>query len=152
MLTRYSINIDGGCSPNPGKGAWSFVVHKYGDIFGWASGKIDYTTSNCAEYTAFIKALEYAVNNNIKTIQIITDSLLLERQINGYFLIKTKTIKDLHTKAVDIIIKNHLKVKLVHVPRSENRIADKLINWKMDRIDFVKIKELSGIVNNVVVV
>lgn len=50
------IYVDGGCSPNPGTGAWAAVL-KYGDVDKALSGVLENSTNNRAELTAVIEAL-----------------------------------------------------------------------------------------------
>lgn len=59
-----NIYTDGSCYPNPGKGAWAYVVHlndggKLSD-----SGFDGFTTNNRMEMMALIKAIQWSIKNN----------------------------------------------------------------------------------------
>lgn len=54
---NIKIYSDGGCRPNPGTGAWAFVISAEGEIFESSGGEFE-TTNNRMELTAAIKALE----------------------------------------------------------------------------------------------
>lgn len=55
-MDEIEIWTDGGCWPNPGKGAWAFAINK--DEF--KNGFEENTTNNRMEMTAIIQALVYA--------------------------------------------------------------------------------------------
>lgn len=50
---------DGGCKPNPGLGAWAYVVYDDGCIVANEAASVDNTTNNQMELTALIKLLRY---------------------------------------------------------------------------------------------
>lgn len=56
------IYTDGGCSGNPGVGAWAFIVIESQDdvVFHTQSDAVQYTTNNRMELRAVIEALSYA--------------------------------------------------------------------------------------------
>lgn len=54
---KIEIYSDGGCRPNPGTGAWAFVISAEGEIFESSGGEYE-TTNNRMELTAAIEALE----------------------------------------------------------------------------------------------
>lgn len=61
--TDYSTGIhvfaDGACDPNPGPGAWAFVVYADGVEAFSSSGAAPYTTNNRMEMSAVLAALEW---------------------------------------------------------------------------------------------
>ena len=59
------IYTDGGCSPNPGKGAWAVVITENGEIVEELSGSLENTTNNIMEMRAVIEALKYDNNSVI---------------------------------------------------------------------------------------
>jgi ribonuclease HI len=69
MVTLYT---DGGCTPNPGKGAWACVVVAGDNIF-TSSGFIDWATSNSAEMLAVINGVKF-----LKTLGIYKPGVELE--------------------------------------------------------------------------
>lgn len=76
------IYTDGGCSPNPGKGGWAYVVVVDGKLKYVDSGFISKATNNSAECYAIKEALRYSlINFDPKDVTIITDSLHLMNSI-----------------------------------------------------------------------
>ena len=88
-------------------------------------------TNNAAEWLAVIDAVEYA-NMHLRDatkVEILTDSELVVKQINGEYEVKDKKLKEHYTKfwflgkgyegyTFDLIVK--------HVYREKNEIADSL--------------------------
>lgn len=56
-MKQVTIYTDGSCSGNPGPGGWAAILD-YKGIEKELSGGIAYTTNNCMELTAVIKALQ----------------------------------------------------------------------------------------------
>ena len=78
MLRIYT---DGGCLGNPGPGGWAFASYKDGILSKSLSGGEKNTTNNRMELTAVIKALEYAIQEGLNEIEIITDSQYVKNGI-----------------------------------------------------------------------
>ncbi|HEY9055160.1 MAG TPA: ribonuclease HI [Rectinemataceae bacterium] len=57
-MPEILIHTDGGCSGNPGPGAWAYVM-RWGDRLKEESGFEPDTTNNKMELTAVIRALDY---------------------------------------------------------------------------------------------
>ena len=51
------VYTDGGCKPNPGFGAWSWVAMKDGKVVGQGVGTEEKTTNNRMELTAILAAV-----------------------------------------------------------------------------------------------
>ena len=65
-----NIYIHGSCSPNPGKGAYGFIILSEGEKIKSSKGIVSqYTTTNVAEYNAIIKALEIAMKFGFETVK-----------------------------------------------------------------------------------
>src|SRR3990167_7102714 len=101
---HLTIYTDGGSLNNPGKAASAFVVYKDQKLFHKHKEQIGIASNNVAEYTALIKALEYVYAQvkseklKVKSLQIISDSQLLVRQVNGLYKVKHANIKPLHAQ------------------------------------------------------
>jgi ribonuclease HI len=130
------IYFDGLCQPiNPGGIAcYAFVVRKDGKVihsdYGLAADPYSRdSTNNVAEYTAIIKALEWATNYfpAEEPIRVSSDSKLVVSQLNGEYKIKSKRIMPLYKQALDL--KNVFPALAIRwIPREENREADALTN------------------------
>ena len=80
------IFTDGGCSGNPGPGAWAFLALRGKDEFHRASGAEKSTTNNKMELTAVIRALEWAGGQGAGTVTVSTDSQYVQLGISQWIL------------------------------------------------------------------
>jgi ribonuclease HI len=80
------IYTDGGCSGNPGPGAWAYIILLPGKQVNGSAGT-DHTTNNRMELTAVIKALEYVnFEDHLQkmNIQVVTDSEYVKNGITKW--------------------------------------------------------------------
>ncbi len=129
------LSIDGGARGNPGPAACAVVAEtadgKRVDSFSKYLGE---TTNNVAEYEALLAALDYASRRGITRVTVLSDSELLVRQIRGAYKVKSASLKRLHQRAMEMIPRlEEFAVK--HVPREQNREADRLVNQALDEVD-----------------
>lgn len=68
---------DGGCVPNPGKGAWAFLIVQDSEVKFKKSGFVRTTTNNRMEYQAALEALRTARNLGASQVRLLSDSRLL---------------------------------------------------------------------------
>ena len=128
MINEKSLKIytDGGARGNPGPAAIGIYILGENDKEILRFGKrIGSTTNNVAEYTALIYALEEALLLKAKSLKINTDSQLLARQLNKIYKVKHAGIINLYNRAVHLLT-GFEKVLINHIPREENKLADKL--------------------------
>jgi len=95
---KAKIYCDGASRGNPGDagiGCLIILDNKKIEI----SEYIGKTTNNVAEYTALIRGLEEALKERAEEIEIISDSELLVRQINGIYKSKKQKIDTLIRKS-----------------------------------------------------
>ncbi|HIH23324.1 TPA: ribonuclease HI family protein [Candidatus Micrarchaeota archaeon] len=122
------IYTDGACSGNPGKMGIGAVLIKNGVAVKKISESIGDGTNNIAEYTAVIRALEEVQKLGEMDITLRSDSELLVKQLRGEYRIRAIHLRDLKRK-IDEICKgkgHELHVIFEHVPREQNKTADKL--------------------------
>ena len=123
------IYCDGGSRGNPGPAASAFVVTEYGKTIFKDSKFLGVETNNVAEYTAVLLAIEWLSDKKAKGEIIINlDSQLVERQLNGFWKIKSPKLKLL----ADEIKSKAVKVKFVWNYRIKNILADDLVNEELD--------------------
>jgi len=126
------LYIDGASRGNPGPAGIGVVLYDGGKRTLWEFGKfIGETTNNVAEYTALIYGLQEALIYKIKRISVYTDSELLARQLQGKYKVKEPHLKTLHQQARSLI-QGFGWFGIHHLPRRENRRADKLANQAID--------------------
>ncbi|MFZ5955025.1 MAG: ribonuclease HI family protein [Nanoarchaeota archaeon] len=132
------IYTDGGSRGNPGHAACAFLFVKDNQIVKEYSKYIGIRTNNEAEYHAIILALE---NVEEKDIEIISDSELVIKQINGQYKIKQPHLQQLRDK-ISILIKDK-NIVFKNVKRENPLIkrADGLVNKKLNMMD-VKINKI----------
>lgn len=129
------VNTDGASRGNPGPASYGFVIkEKNGPILHQEGKVIGVTTNNVAEYTAVLSALKYIskfLANKMLSIEIVTDSQLIARQLDGSFKIKSENLKELYTE-IKRLEANFNSISYRNVPREENFLADKLANLALD--------------------
>jgi len=125
------IFIDGAARGNPGESGIGVFI-KGSEIEDREITKyLGTKTNNQAEYTALITALESAQDLKDKKIKIFTDSLLVANQVNGIWKVKHPEIIPLNKEAKKLF-GNYKDISIQHVPREQNRDADRLANLAID--------------------
>jgi ribonuclease HI len=138
----YRIYIDGASRGNPGPAAAGFVVlNNRGDEIHRFGKPLGYSTNNRAEYEALTEALQYLLDlpvrvpkgrsRSVQVPVIYSDSELLVRQMNGLYRVRDPNLKALNEKARSLL-ESLGDIRIVHIPRSQNRAADALVNSVLD--------------------
>jgi len=132
-MKRCIAYIDGGSRGNPGIAGYGVAVQdESGAPVAGLSQNLGIRTNNFAEYSALIGALQYALSNEYDGLRAYADSELMVRQINGVYKVKSPDLQPLFREAKALISK--LKsFSIHHVPREQNREADRLANLAMDK-------------------
>jgi ribonuclease HI len=132
MNKKLIINTDGGARGNPGPSGIGVVIkNEKGMIVEERNEYIGEATNNCAEYKALILALLTAKEFNADYLHINMDSELVVRQMQGKYKIKEPSLKILAAEVLKLT--NQFKqVDFHHVPREQNKEADKLVNRAID--------------------
>ena len=127
------VFCDGGARGNPGPAAWGFVIKVDGQIIKEDCGYIGIATNNIAEYTALVEALFY-LGKHFKgeSAKVYLDSKLVVAQLNGEYKIKNLNIAKL-VKQVREIEKGLGDIVYTHIPRRENKEADRLVNIALNK-------------------
>ncbi|MCX7928494.1 MAG: ribonuclease HI family protein [Patescibacteria group bacterium] len=129
------VFIDGGSRGNPGMAACAFVVYVNNLQFYQESKYLGVATNNEAEYQGLLMALGYLEKlnlSNFSRINLNMDSELVVKQVKGEYKVKNQRLKILYDKTLNMIKKLGLKISILCVPRSENFVADKLVNERLD--------------------
>lgn len=129
-LTMY---IDGAARGNPGRAGIGIVcLDERGKILKEYNEYIGEQTNNAAEYRALLTALEMAKGMGALSVSVITDSELLAKQMNGSYRVKNSQLLKYYLEA-EALLKSMEKFEIGHVPRRENRRADRLANLAIDK-------------------
>ena len=130
-----NIYCDGGARGNPGPAASAFIVRdESGKILHQQGFYLGVATNNQAEYSAVLKALEW-VSEKSSNSEIIfyLDSLLVVNQLKGSFKVKDPILKIENLKIKKLISNFKLQISnFVYIPRSQNFLADKIVNETLD--------------------
>ncbi|MFZ3301465.1 MAG: ribonuclease HI family protein [Microgenomates group bacterium] len=128
------IYCDGGSRGNPGPAASAFVVTQDGNTIYKGSKFLGTETNNVAEYTAVSIAIDWLIDEKTKDEIIFNlDSQLVERQLNGFYKIKNEKLKVLADQIKDKIKTSNLNIKFQWGYRTNNTLADDLVNEELDR-------------------
>lgn len=123
---------DGGARDNPGIAGIGIVIEdKDGNIIREISQYIGEQTNNVAEYKAFSRGLEAALDLGIKKITCYLDSQLVVKQVKGEYKVKNERIIPMYNMIMPLI-KKFDNFKIIHVKRELNKKADKLVNEAID--------------------
>ena len=125
------VFTDGGARGNPGPAAIGVVI---GDKN--YSKYIGRRTNNHAEYEAIIFALEQAKKLKLQELEINLDSELACKQLNREYKVKDKDLQPLFIKALNLSL-DFQKIIFKHIPREQNKKADKLVNQELKKQCFI---------------
>jgi ribonuclease HI len=126
------LHIDGASRGNPGPAAYGVVAEsEAGAPVAALSKFLGEATNNQAEYAGLLAALDFARSNGYRRLRILSDSELLVRQMSGEYKVKSDGLKPLWERARRAAAAFEA-CSLRHVPREENREADRLANRALD--------------------
>jgi ribonuclease HI len=123
---RLIIYTDGASSGNPGRASIGAVIKDgQGRVISRISRGIGRATNNQAEYRAIIAAIEEAIKLGAGEVDIKSDSELVVKQLKGRYRVKKAALRSLYQKVVQLT--GSLEAfSVTHIPRGQNREADKL--------------------------
>ena len=124
---------DGASRGNPGPSSFGVVVYdEAGKELHRSSRALGRATNNQAEYQGAIAALEAALGLGASEVELRMDSELIVRQLSGRYRVKNPGLAPLYKRILDLRTRFD-RVVIVHVPRAQNKVADKLANEALDR-------------------
>ncbi|GBD35275.1 14.7 kDa ribonuclease H-like protein [bacterium HR36] len=129
-----TIHIDGAARGNPGPAAFAAVFLQDGQLLLEEKQFVGKTTNNVAEYLALLHALRRAAQMGARRLHIFSDSELLVRQMTGVYQVRDPKLRQLYEQAQELV-RQFEEVRLTHVPRKQNRQADKLCNQALDEAE-----------------
>jgi|SRR3989344_6236360 len=127
---RATIHTDGGARGNPGPAGIGVVIdvghqqHTFAEYIGE-------TTNNQAEYKAVILALTKARELDVDEATVYLDSELVQQQLLRRYKVKNQDLATLFVQAWNLSLQ-FKSIKFVHVMRSDNKLADQLVNQAID--------------------
>lgn len=134
-MERVVMYSDGGSRGNPGPSALGVYIETLGIRYGEFLGR---GTNNEAEYAAILSGMKRVLSEigseraRQTELECRMDSELAMRQLTGRYRVKHPHMK----RWFDLIQTekpNFAQVRFRHVPREENKEADKMVNDALDR-------------------
>jgi ribonuclease HI len=131
-VSRVTVNVDGGARGNPGPAAIGVVLRNGdGGVVEEVGETIGEATNNVAEYRALLRGIELAAGHGAGEVELIGDSELVVRQVEGRYKVKNAGMKELHAE-VKKALRGFDSWSIRHVRRAENADADRLVNEALD--------------------
>jgi ribonuclease HI len=132
---KLTVNVDGGARGNPGPAAVGVVVRdEDGELLAERAERIGRTTNNVAEYRALLLGIETAKEMGGSELELVGDSELIVRQVEGRYKVKDATLRELHAEATRALAGVE-RWSIRHVKRDQNADADRLVNAALDGAD-----------------
>jgi ribonuclease HI len=132
---KATLYTDGGARGNPGPAAAAYVLETDDGTVLEARGEvIGVATNNVAEYRALLAGLAKALERGVDEVEVVSDSELLVKQMNGEYRVKHAALIELSLEAARLA-RQIGKVRYRSVRRTENELADRLVNEALDAAD-----------------
>jgi ribonuclease HI len=129
---RVVIHVDGGSRGNPGPAAAAAVISSSaGEVLDEAFEVLGVTTNNVAEYRGLLLGLRRARELGATEADVVNDSELVAKQVNGVYRVKHADMKPLHAEAMRAL-QQFDRWSIRSVPRAQNAAADALVNRALD--------------------
>ncbi|HYJ21720.1 MAG TPA: ribonuclease HI family protein [Solirubrobacterales bacterium] len=131
-MAKLTVNVDGGARGNPGPAAIGAIVRDdEGAVLEERGERIGRATNNVAEYKALLLGIELAAGLGASELELVGDSELIVRQVEGRYKVKDATMKELHGQ-VKAALAPFESWSIRHVRRENNADADRLVNAALD--------------------
>jgi ribonuclease HI len=130
---KLIIHVDGGARGNPGPAAAAAVITEPGgELVEERARLLGSVTNNVAEYRALLLGLERARELGASEVEVIGDSELIAKQVQGIYKVKHEAMRPLHAEAMKTL-RSFDRWSIRTVPRAQNADADALVNAALDR-------------------
>jgi ribonuclease HI len=127
------VHVDGGARGNPGPAAAACVVSAPdGEVLGEYARLLGTQTNNVAEYRALLLGLECARELGAGEVDVVGDSELIAKQVQGIYKVKHPAMRPLHLEAM-AALRGFERWSIKTVPRAQNAQADALVNAALDQ-------------------
>lgn len=129
---RLVVRSDGAARGNPGPAGIGVVVSdERGHPLSCIARYLGTTTNNQAEYAALILALETAAAYRPEHLDVLLDSELVVKQLQGAYRVRSAELRPLYERS-KALLQRFPSITLKHVRRQANRQADALANKAID--------------------
>ena len=128
---------DGASRGNPGDAGIGVIVKNDSDVVVLEERRyLGKTTNNQAEYTALITCLEKIIARadelDCTELAVFADSELMVKQIKGEYKVRDEGLKVHFARVRELLTGVRFKFSIAHVPRAQNKEADRLANEGID--------------------
>jgi ribonuclease HI len=96
-----------------------------------ASEFLGVATNNVAEYRGLLLGLARAKALGADEVEVVNDSELVAKQINGEYKVKHAAMRPLYAEAIQAL-RDFERWSIRSVPRAKNADADALVNQALD--------------------
>ncbi|HVO77605.1 MAG TPA: ribonuclease HI family protein [Methanomassiliicoccales archaeon] len=137
---KLLVFTDGGSRGNPGPSAIAFVItSEDGKVLRKAAKYIGEGTNNEAEYRGLATGLRAAKEMGADEVEVVMDSELVVRQIEGRYSVKSGRLRPLYEEA-KALLDGFIRAKVVYKPRENpmTSMADALVNEELDTMAFAR--------------
>ncbi len=132
MPLTVTVHVDGGARGNPGPAAIAAVLSDdEGQILEEVGEAIGHATNNVAEYKALLLGIDRAKAFGAARVELVGDSELVVRQVEGRYKVKDATLRGLHAE-VRKALTEFESWSIRHVRREQNADADRMVNATLD--------------------
>jgi len=129
---KVIVHVDGGARGNPGPAAAACVITSgEGELLGEHAQLLGIATNNVAEYRALLLGLESARELGAREVEVVGDSELIAKQVQGLYKVKHEALRPLHSAAMKAL-ETFDNWSIRTVPRARNADADALVNAALD--------------------
>jgi len=130
--TSLRMFIDGASRGNPGEAGFGVhVTDEAGAEVAALYGYLGRATNNVAEYEALLHALRWALAQGARRVSVFSDSELVVKQMSGAYKVKHPDMQARNREAQGLL-RRFDAARIDHVPREQNRDADRLANRALD--------------------
>jgi ribonuclease HI len=129
---KVIVHVDGGARGNPGPAAAACVISSpTGEVLAEEAQRLGTATNNAAEYRALLLGLRRARELGASEVEVVGDSELIAKQVQGIYKVKREALRPLHSEALAALgAFEHWSIR--SVPRAQNARADALVNAALD--------------------
>ncbi len=132
---KLIVHVDGGARGNPGPAAAACVIASpTGEVMDERAQLLGTATNNVAEYRALLLGLASARELGASEVEVIGDSELIAKQVQGVYKVKHPAMRPLHLEAM-AALRTFERWSIRTVPRAQNAEADALVNAALDQAD-----------------
>jgi ribonuclease HI len=129
---KVVVHVDGGARGNPGPAAAAAVLSTPGgEVLDEAHELLGVASNNVAEYRGLLLGLARAQALGADEVEVVNDSELVAKQVNGQYKVKHPDMRPLYEEALRAL-RAFDRWSIRSVPRAQNAEADALVNQALD--------------------